>query len=338
MTSARQSNITFKASNDASEYECIICYNHLTPTSGFMQTACCLKLACNSCMMKAFYHSVVSSQESIFKCPMCRSTVVEIQQQRIHHTEANGDYDEDGLIYNLAYDSSNPSSDGEASEEDNLPLIELNTESRNQYRRREPTVDIGGHQGINTALPRLIHNMQTHRISSRVYDPSIRIEPSATTLSCARYHTWSTIHGRVTLSYFVGAPNSVLVSMPDIDYVESWYSPEYIDLIGVWITPFNNNNPYSPSYVIMISKPIAHEQNRNRVIITELNTKHIIANQLCMLYTEFPHIQVNHKTDVTFRADIKKLIIKHNEVFSDIHNINTIVYLSDAVVGSVVTV
>jgi hypothetical protein len=283
MTTARQSKIKFLGSAEAEEgdYECMICYTELSPNSGLAQTACCLKLSCTGCMMKAFYHSLMA-RDHVFKCPMCRGTIVEIP----HELPPIPNYE----------------------------LLELDFAGNLSSRNGSPINEV-----VDAEIPLETPQWYLHRLDSGNY-PSLEFNPAQTQLteptitdSTARYTTWSHMHGITHISFFTGAPHTILIRFDTVDRVIRWHYPDW-EIAGIWVTPFVYTiagpiNQQQPILVTIISKPIGGGNTR-RVIIREVNLDMTVLTS--SIYTTNPAPALDHKSNVTFYTNTCELDINYN--------------------------
>jgi len=282
MAVARPSKIKFVESAEEGDYECIICYTELEPNSAITQTACCLKLACTGCMMKAFYHSMMA-RDQVFKCPMCRDTIMEIPHE--HQQPVNNYYiPEIDFADNLSSRNGSPVNI-EPDEEITLAQWYLSELAQRQY-----------------------HSMPFNPALTHLAAPQI-------TESTARYTTWSHIHGITHVSFFNGAPQTVLVRFDTIDGVIRWHFPEW-EIAGIWVTPFvhDADTPATqPILVIIISKLI--NNCTRRVVIREINL--VMTVLTSSIHTTNPNL--DHKTNVTFHINTNELDINFMDGSRDIH-------------------
>ncbi len=290
MATARQSKLKFLDSAEAEEgdYECMICYTELSPNSGLAQTACCLKLACTGCMMKAFYHSLMARDQT-FKCPMCRGLIMDIP---VNH-----------LV---------------TSPEPVLPLLEFadNLASRNG----SPVNEV-----VDAEIPLESPQWYIRRLDSGNY-PSLEFNPAQTQLaepiiteSTARYTTWSHIHGITHISFFTGAPHTILIRFDTIDRTIRWHYPDW-EIAGIWISPFVYSatgpiNHQQPILVTIISKPIGG--NTRRVVLREINLDSTVLDS--SIQTTNPNL--DHKSNVTFNLNTFQFEINYTDGTHETHSV-----------------
>lgn len=280
MATARQSKLKFLDSSEAEEgdYECMICYTELSPNSGLSQTACCLKLACTGCMMKTFYHSLMARDQA-FKCPMCRGIIMEIP----HELPPIPNYELHDLDFAGNLSSRNGSPVNEVLDAE-IPL-----ESPQWYIRR---LDSGNYPSL-----------EFNPAQTQLAEPII-------TESTARYTTWSHIHGITHVSFFTGAPHTILIRFDTIDRTIRWHYSDW-EIAGIWISPFvyavnGPINQQQPIIVIIISKLI--NNNSRRVVIREVNLDMTLLTSI--IYTTNPTL--DHKSNVTFYTNTFELDINYN--------------------------
>lgn len=281
LTARRQSKLRFLDSTDSEEgdYECMICYAELEPNSGLTQTACCLKLACTGCMMKAFYHSLMA-RDSAFKCPMCRGIIVEVPEQPVPPTINHNTF--------VAELAGNLDSMDEA---DEILPPEENFESWyiEHIERYGP--------------PRRQFNAEIAQLRDPVY-----------TDSTSRFTTWSNVYGRITISFFTGAPHTILIRYDNEDRVTRWHYDDW-EIACIGVTPYMpRGDDNQPIFITIISKPIDNGQNHS-VIIRELTTDITVTTNTIPVYHNLPVL--DHKATMDFNLSYNQLRVMFGEIASN---------------------
>lgn len=280
LTARRQSKLRFLNSTDSEEgdYECMICYAELEPNSGLCQTACCLKLACTGCIMQAFYHSLMA-RDKVFKCPMCRGIIVEVPAQSVPPTVNHDSF----VVAELA---GNLDSMDEAGE-----IPEVNFES--WYIDH---IETYGH-------PRRQFNAEIARLQVPVY-----------TESTSRFTTWSFVYGRITISFFTGAPHTILIRYDNEDRVTRWFYDDW-EIACIGVTPYMpGGEDNQPIFIIIISKPIDNGQN-HRVIIRELTTDTTVLTNTIPVYHNLP--MLDHKATMELDIAYNQLRVNFGSIASN---------------------
>lgn len=276
----RQSRLRFLdlADSEEGDYECMICYTELEPNSGLCQTACCLKLACTGCMMKAFYHSLMD-RDQVFKCPMCRGIVVEVPYQTIPSAVNHNSLEAAELAGNL--DSMNEADEliGESIDSWNIEHLQIYGDPRRQF------------------------NAEFARLQDPVY-----------TESTSRFTTWSYVYGRISISFFTGAPHTILIKHEDTERVVRWHYADW-EIACIGVTPFDTSSPDNqPIFITIISKPINNGQN-HRVIIRELNSDITVTTNTIPVYHNLP--MLDHKATMELNTSYNQLRVIFGRIASD---------------------
>lgn len=267
-TTARQSKLKFLDSADITDgdYECMICYTELEPNSGLIQTGCCLKLACTSCMMKAFYHSLMARDQT-FKCPMCRGIIVEVPgsfELQPHN---------DDIVVDFA---------------GNLDSFEENTSQISDFESDiEDTVP-------NNLVTWYQARLAEHGSYSLTYNPEVtQLGAPLITESTARYTTWSHINGKVCISFFTGAPHTILVRFDDLSQIVRWNYDNW-EIASIGVTQYSPDTlANQPIYVTIISKPLA--DGTHNIIVREVNFDYTVISM--SIHLGLPTLDHKAKTD-----------------------------------------
>jgi hypothetical protein len=153
-------------------------------------------------------------------------------------------------------------------------------------------------------------HLQEHGLPIRQFNPEIaQLQDPVYTESTSRFTSWSCVHGRVSISFFTGAPHTILIRYDNEDRITRWHYYDW-EIACISVTPYMpGGEANQPIFITIISKP-TDDGDTHRIMIRELNTDITVINSTIPVYHNLPVL--DHKATMEL---IVSDISDHNFIY-----------------------